>query len=88
MGDVITRVRPSSTRGGNPVPVGEQRDTEHDQEAAAYRARRLESDEMAAVRQAAQWMIQRHKPYPALMIDRHWRLVGVQRSHPTERRAG
>ncbi len=48
--------------------------------AAAYRARSLESQEMAAVRQAAEWMIERHEPYPALMIDRHWRLVGANRT--------
>jgi transcriptional regulator with XRE-family HTH domain len=47
--------------------------------AAAYRARSLESDEMVAVRRAAEWMIQRHEPYPAMMIDRHWRLVGANR---------
>jgi transcriptional regulator with XRE-family HTH domain len=47
--------------------------------AAAYRARSLESDEMIAVRRAAEWMIERHEPYPALMIDRHWRLVGANR---------
>jgi transcriptional regulator with XRE-family HTH domain len=47
--------------------------------AAAYRARSLESDEMRAVRQAAEWLIERHEPYPALMIDRHWRLVGANR---------
>lgn len=48
--------------------------------AAAYRARPLESGEMLAVRQAAEWMIGRHEPYPALMIDRHWRLVGANRA--------
>lgn len=44
---------------------------------AAFRSRDLESEEMLAVRQAAEWMIERHQPYPALILDRHWRLVRV-----------
>ncbi|MCA9503048.1 MAG: helix-turn-helix transcriptional regulator [Myxococcales bacterium] len=47
---------------------------------AAYRARPLESGEMLAVRQAAEWMIGRHEPYPAIMVDRHWHLLGANRA--------
>jgi transcriptional regulator with XRE-family HTH domain len=45
--------------------------------AAAFRARDLTSEDMAAVRDAAQWMIARHQPYPALVLDRHWNLIDL-----------
>ena len=45
--------------------------------ASAFRSRTQQSDEMEAARRAAEWMIERHQPYPALIIDRHWKLVGA-----------
>jgi len=45
--------------------------------AQAYRARDLDDDDMTAVRQAMDWMLERHCPYPAIAFDRHWRLVQV-----------
>jgi transcriptional regulator with XRE-family HTH domain len=37
----------------------------------------LAADEMAHVRQAMGWMIDRHAPYPALILDRLWRIVAL-----------
>ena len=45
--------------------------------AAAYRARALEDAEMAPARQAIDWMLSRHDPYPGFGLDRHWRLVAM-----------
>lgn len=42
--------------------------------AQTYRARDLDDDEMASVREAMDWMLDRHCPYPAMALDRHWRL--------------
>ena len=30
---------------------------------------------MASVREAMEWTLDRHNPYPAIALDRHWRLV-------------
>ena len=43
--------------------------------AQAYRARDLDDEDMAPVREAMDWMLERHAPYPAFAFDRHWRLV-------------
>ena len=43
--------------------------------AQSYVARDLEDNEMAAVREAMDWTLERHCPYPAIAVDRHWRLV-------------
>ncbi|MCX7287840.1 MAG: helix-turn-helix domain-containing protein [Rhodobacterales bacterium] len=37
----------------------------------------LAADEMAQVRQAMDWTIRRHAPYPALILDRVWRIVAL-----------
>ena len=37
----------------------------------------LASPEMAGVRQAMEWTIARHAPYPALIMDRLWRIVAL-----------
>jgi transcriptional regulator with XRE-family HTH domain len=37
----------------------------------------LGDTEMAQVRQAMGWMIDRHAPYPALILDRLWRIVAM-----------
>jgi transcriptional regulator with XRE-family HTH domain len=42
--------------------------------AQTYRARDLDEDEMVSVREAMDWMLERHCPYPAVAVDRHWRL--------------
>jgi len=41
----------------------------------AYEARDLAREEMAFVRQAMDWTLSRHDPYPAIAFDRHWRLL-------------
>jgi transcriptional regulator with XRE-family HTH domain len=43
--------------------------------AQAYTARSLDGGEMAHVRAAMDWMLERHAPFPALAFDRHWRIV-------------
>ena len=37
----------------------------------------LAAEEMAQVRAAMGWMIDRHAPYPALILDRLWRIVAL-----------
>lgn len=41
----------------------------------AYKARDLDQDEMSFVREAMDWTLSRHDPYPAISFDRHWRLL-------------
>jgi transcriptional regulator with XRE-family HTH domain len=43
--------------------------------AQAYAARSLDGEEMAHVRAAMDWTLERHAPFPALAFDRHWRIV-------------
>lgn len=46
----------------------------------------LAAEEMAQVRAAMGWMIDRHAPYPALILDRLWRIVAL--NGPAERLFG
>lgn len=48
--------------------------------APAYRSRDLEDDDMAQIRAAVDWTLDRHDPFPAMALDRHWRLVRANRS--------
>jgi len=43
--------------------------------AALYRRRDLTDAEMAHVHAAVSWTLERHDPYPALAVDRHWSIV-------------
>jgi transcriptional regulator with XRE-family HTH domain len=43
--------------------------------APLYRERKLDTAEMANIRSAIAWMLERHQPYPGFAIDKHWRLV-------------
>lgn len=45
--------------------------------AAAYARRDLASDEMASIRAAIAWTLDRHAPYPGFAIDRHWVLSAL-----------
>ena len=45
--------------------------------ARAYVQRDLAAGEMAYVRAAMDWMLERHNPYPGIAIDRHWNLLEV-----------
>lgn len=44
-----------------------------------YRHRALDDADMAAVRAAVDWTLDRHDPFPAMAVDRHWALVAVNR---------
>ena len=41
----------------------------------AYKARDLDREEMSFVREAMDWTLSRHDPYPAIAFDRHWFLL-------------
>lgn len=43
--------------------------------APSYRSRDLEEAEMAPIAAALDWMLERHLPYPALVLDRRWKIV-------------
>tara|TARA_R110000868_G_scaffold2321_7_gene17307 strand:+ start:23626 stop:24411 length:786 start_codon:yes stop_codon:yes gene_type:complete len=47
--------------------------------SAAYRARDPEAAELAPVRAAVDWTLERHDPYPGIALDRHWRLLQLNR---------
>ncbi len=48
--------------------------------APAYRSRDLDTPDMDSVRHALVWTLDRHDPYPALALDRHWTLVRLNRA--------
>jgi len=45
--------------------------------APAYESRTFAHDEMEPIRSAIGWMLERHNPYPAVAIDRHWTIVDL-----------
>jgi transcriptional regulator with XRE-family HTH domain len=50
--------------------------------APMYRASALSEPALAAAREAVEWVLRGHEPYPALAIDRHWNLVSYNRLVP------
>jgi len=48
--------------------------------ADAYSRRDLSGNEMAQVRAAIDWTLERHDPFPALALDRHWNVVRANNS--------
>lgn len=42
--------------------------------APAYAERSLSEEQMRPMRDAVDWMLGRHDPYPAFAMDRHWRV--------------
>lgn len=48
--------------------------------APLFPERRLEHPELAEARRAVQLMLAGHEPYPALAVDRRWRLVAANRA--------
>jgi hypothetical protein len=42
--------------------------------APAYAERKLSDQHMKPVRDAVDWLLERHAPYPAFAMDRHWTL--------------
>ena len=51
--------------------------------AATYKQRDLDDNDMSHVQAAVRWTLDRHDPYPAMAVDRHWRLVRANRSAST-----
>jgi transcriptional regulator with XRE-family HTH domain len=47
--------------------------------APVFRERSLDASEMAPVREALERFLSAHEPYPALVVDRHWNVVAVNR---------
>lgn len=47
--------------------------------AQAYRRREPDDADMAPVRAAVDWTLERHDPYPAMALDRHWTIVRANR---------
>ncbi len=45
--------------------------------APVARQRRLNERELAPLTEAMQWMLHSHAPYPALALDRHWRVIAA-----------
>ena len=48
--------------------------------APAYDERPIDAPEMAPVRQALDRVLAGHEPYPAIVVDRWWNLIGANRS--------
>lgn len=46
----------------------------------AYRRRELDEADMAHVRAAVEWMLERHDPFPAFALDRHWVVARANKS--------
>jgi transcriptional regulator with XRE-family HTH domain len=46
----------------------------------AWAARSLDQDDMEPVRRAIDRIIDQHDPYPALVIDRHWKIVNTNKA--------
>ncbi|MDJ0685866.1 MAG: helix-turn-helix transcriptional regulator [Alphaproteobacteria bacterium] len=47
---------------------------------ASYTRRALTDAEMAPIGQAIDWTLGRHDPYPGYALDRHWRIVKMNRA--------
>ncbi len=43
--------------------------------APAYGDRDLSENDMAPVRAAVDWMLEKHNPFPAIALDKHWSIV-------------
>ncbi len=48
--------------------------------AKVYGSRTLDEADMAPVRAAVDWTLQRHDPYPAMALDRHWNIVKANKT--------
>lgn len=47
--------------------------------APAYHARDLKDEDMSMAGDAINWLLSRHDPYPAIVLDRHWRVVNLNK---------
>ena len=43
--------------------------------APSYRTRAMDEAEMGPITSALDWMLERHMPYPAMVLDRRWTIV-------------
>lgn len=50
--------------------------------APSYRTRAMDEAEMGPIASALEWMLERHMPYPAMVLDRRWTIV---RTNPMAR---
>lgn len=50
--------------------------------AARYPGRQWDSDEMAPIREAVEYMLRNHAPYPAIALDRLWTIIRM--NHPAQ----
>jgi transcriptional regulator with XRE-family HTH domain len=48
--------------------------------AEAYRSRDLGEADMAHIRAAVEWTLQRHDPYPGFALDKHWVVIKANAS--------
>ncbi|MEM9277337.1 MAG: helix-turn-helix transcriptional regulator [Pseudomonadota bacterium] len=48
--------------------------------SSPYRQRSLEEDDMTDVRKAVEWTLERHDPFPAFALDRHWNVISANKA--------
>jgi len=48
--------------------------------APVYRRRELSDEDMSHVRAAVDWTLERHNPFPAFALDKHWRVIKANAS--------
>jgi transcriptional regulator with XRE-family HTH domain len=48
--------------------------------AEIFRHRQWKDDELAQARQAVEWTLQRHDPFPAMALDKHWMVIKANRA--------
>lgn len=48
--------------------------------AEVFRNRNWNDEELAQARQAVEWTLQRHDPFPAIALDKHWTVIKANRA--------
>jgi transcriptional regulator with XRE-family HTH domain len=48
--------------------------------ATRYQQRSWEADDMAPIREAVEYMLKQHEPYPAFAVDRNWTILKVNQA--------
>ncbi len=51
--------------------------------APIYRSHDPDGSEMEPIRKAVEWTLERHDPFPAIVLDRHWTVVQTNNSAAT-----
>ncbi|MFK7903093.1 MAG: helix-turn-helix domain-containing protein [Nitratireductor sp.] len=44
-----------------------------------FKKRKLSDEEMRPVREAISWTMEQHSPYPAMILDRHWKVLDANK---------